>query len=141
MKPETWGPALWKSIHLIALGYPNSPSQMDKMNYKMFFVSLGNVLPCRNCVKNYLKHFAELPVDRYLGNKDELFEWTVKLHNIVNRDIGKGMMSLYDAKNLYKAILKEKPACWAKGTKSNVSLMVFVISLIYILILYFLLLS
>jgi len=46
---KTWGPYGWKFMHMVALAYPNSPTNEDKENYKTFFTILGNVLPCQLC--------------------------------------------------------------------------------------------
>ena len=34
---NVWGSHLWYSMHFIALGYPNNPSNADKNNYKNFY--------------------------------------------------------------------------------------------------------
>jgi len=97
---DVWGPNVWKSIHYIALGYPKTPTYEDKMNYKNFFLSVGPVLPCMKCSMNFKKHLDELPIDGYLENTDRLFAWTVKLHNLVNKENGKGEMSVAHAKEM-----------------------------------------
>lgn len=97
---DVWGPNLWKSIHYIALGYPKKPTFEDKLNYKNFYLTLGPVLPCMKCSMNFKRHMNELPIDGYLENTDKLFAWTVKLHNIVNKENGKGEMSVSHAKEM-----------------------------------------
>lgn len=101
--PETWGPKIWHAIHYIALGYPNNPTPQQKASYKQFFTMLGPVIPCYKCSVNYQRHLLELPIDNYLVNNDKLFEWTVKLHNIVNKENGKTLWSLDQAKQAYKS--------------------------------------
>ena len=34
MSPKIWGPDIWKSMHLIAAGYPNRPTSAHKKQYK-----------------------------------------------------------------------------------------------------------
>ena len=102
MNPSQWGPSLWRAIHFIALGFPDSPSRQDIDSYKAFFFSLGDVLPCYKCSQNYQRHLKEVPLDPFLVNSDSLFKWTVQLHNIVNRETGKAEMSLQDAYRLYE---------------------------------------
>ncbi len=89
MEPKIWGKYIWTSIHIIALGYPDKPTQEDKENYKKFFIDLWKVIPCYKCSKNYQKHFEELPIDNYLDDNMSLFRWTVEFHNIVNKELGK----------------------------------------------------
>jgi hypothetical protein len=106
---EVWGPALWRAIHFIALGYPSVPSEADAIAYRTFFENLGKVIPCEVCAGNYRRHFEELPIDGFLlgdrgnaygrvgedGGVDvgghTLFDWTVQLHNIVDAELGKAV--------------------------------------------------
>jgi hypothetical protein len=106
MKPRVWGPYIWTSVHLVALGYPDKPTAVDKLNYKMFFSTLGNVLPCSKCTKNYNRHFAELPIDRFLDTRESLFNWTVQLHNIVNAENGLPIWSEKQAMSYYTRMVK-----------------------------------
>jgi hypothetical protein len=89
--------SLWKSIHSIALFYPDTPTDLDKKQYKAFFIDLQPVIPCYKCSLNYKRHLGELPIDPYLESKDTLFEWTVMFHNIVNKELGKRQVSLQEA--------------------------------------------
>ena len=92
--PEVWGPHLWKSIHYISLGYPKEPTQEDKDNYKSFFENLWKVIPCDKCAINYKNHLKELPLNASdLETTTSLFYWTVHLHNIVNKEKGKKLIS------------------------------------------------
>lgn len=102
MKPSSWGKYLWTSIHFIALGYPDNPTEEDVINYKYFFINLWKVIPCYKCSLNYKKHLQELPITNdTLKNRHNLFKWTVDLHNIVNRDLNKSLMNLDEAYSLY----------------------------------------
>ena len=101
MKPEIWGKHLWKSIHYIALGYPDFPTQDQAKAYKDFYTSLYQVIPCTKCAVNYQKHIQELPIDNYLTNKLTLFEYTVKLHNIVNKSLNKPEWTTIQALKIY----------------------------------------
>ena len=86
--PSTWGPSVWRAIHFIALGCPAEPSVAEAAAYGAFFRSLGAVIPCGTCADNYKRHLAELPMEPYVSS-GRLFEWTVLLHNIVDRETGK----------------------------------------------------
>ena len=105
MKPSVWGPFVWSTLHLVALGYPKNPTMFDKSIYKNFFASIGTVLPCTKCTSNYSKHFAEFPIDTFLDSRESLFLWTVKLHNIVNAEKGKEIWSIERAKKYYDDLI------------------------------------
>lgn len=96
------GPNIWKSIHYIALYYPEKPTYNDKQNYYIFFTNLATVLPCKKCQKNYTKNLIEYPIESNLESREKLFEWTVNIHNIVNKELGKKQMSLEKAYDIYK---------------------------------------
>ena len=107
MKPELWGPYLWRSIHMIALGYPDNPTEEDANNYHDFFTNLWKIIPCLKCALNYKRHLEELPIDHNLVSKKALFEWTVSLHNIVNQELGKPTMTKEHAFQLYTTVEKK----------------------------------
>ena len=45
------------------------------MNYKVYFESVQNVLPCSMCRNNYKKHLREIPIKNYLKDKNSLYKW------------------------------------------------------------------
>jgi hypothetical protein len=87
--PNNWGKHYWYVIHLTALAYPDTPSMEDVATYKLFYENFGAILPCKKCRANYKRHLQELPLAKSMGSRRELFDWTVQLHNIVNRETGK----------------------------------------------------
>lgn len=88
--PDMWGPHGWKFIHYIALAYPEKPTEEQRNQYKIFFESIQNILPCGLCSYNYKKHLKELPLDNtVLENNINLLKWTIDMHNKVNVMNGK----------------------------------------------------
>jgi len=83
--PEIWGPHGWKFMHYVALAYPAKPTEEDKKNYKIFFESIQNILPCGMCSHNYKTHLKELPLtDKVLESNVTLLKWSIDMHNKVN---------------------------------------------------------
>lgn len=95
MNQNIWGPHLWFSLHTISFMYPNNPKIEDKNNYKNFFTSLQHVIPCSVCKKNYIRHLIEHPIDNNLENRTKLVHWVIDIHNMVNAETGKKILS-YD---------------------------------------------
>ena len=96
--PNIWGPHGWKFLHMVAIGYPNEPSEDQKKRYKSFFESIQYILPCPICSNNYKKHLKELPLtDEVLKNRQNLSHWTIDVHNIVNKEKGKKVWNYDDA--------------------------------------------
>lgn len=97
MMVSRWGPPGWKYLHSVAHGYPESPSEYDKLhknplgstesNYKMFFTLVGKTLPCRLCRESYVKFVRENPVRT--GSRQELTRWLWEIHNRVNDKLGR----------------------------------------------------
>ena len=92
-----WGKSIWSTIHIVALSFPDSPTDADRDSYRIFYNALGKVLPCSKCQGNYARHMSEVSIDYYLFSKQMLFDWTVKLHNIVNAELGKPAWSYEQA--------------------------------------------
>tara|TARA_Y100000590_G_scaffold456915_1_gene608427 strand:- start:232 stop:636 length:405 start_codon:yes stop_codon:yes gene_type:complete len=99
--PNSWGPSGWNFIHYTALGYPDNPTEEDKKNYKIFYQSLQHTLPCVKCSLNYKENLKELPIDKFLGSKEDLFKWTVDIHNMVNNELGKTNLNYEQAFKKY----------------------------------------
>tara|TARA_B100001287_G_C22678536_1_gene529034 strand:+ start:2164 stop:2571 length:408 start_codon:yes stop_codon:yes gene_type:complete len=101
IKPKIWGPHGWKFLHYVSLGYPNKPTDKDKIYYKNFYYSLQNVLPCEKCAQNYKKNIIEYPIDNHLQNRDSLVKWVIDIHNKVNYELGKPQLDYEEAISLY----------------------------------------
>jgi hypothetical protein len=87
--PTVWGPIFWHTIHIVALGYPQNPSYGQKKAAKEFYESLAFLIPCPVCREHYQKHLQKLPLGPHLDRRDDLFKWTVEVHNEVNKILGK----------------------------------------------------
>ena len=112
VSPDVWGPPMWRFLHLAALGYPEEAAPEDAERYARFFEALGGVLPCPSCAANYQTHLAQLPVRPFLGGRDALFDWTVRLHNMVNAESGKSPVTVEQARDAFLRAI-------ARGGKSR----------------------
>ena len=101
MNPVYWGPAAWHFIHALAAAYPINPAESDKEIYKAFFDVLPFVLPCPVCGKHLKENLQTIPIR--LGSRQELFEWTVDLHNEVNKQKGKKTYNYEEALAEFKS--------------------------------------
>jgi hypothetical protein len=108
MDPSIWGSCLWKSIHIIAIGYPKNPTYEDIVAYKNFYENFWRQIPCYKCKNNYRRHLKDYPIEDYLKDNKSLFEWTVLLHNVVNVELHKKEMSLEEATKMYRKMIQNK---------------------------------
>ena len=105
--PEIWGPHIWRTIHYISLGYPETPSLNDKQIYKNFITSLKDVLPCAMCRKHFTELLTTHPLtEQVLSSKTNLIKWCIDAHNIVNIQNNKKVFSYEEAIN---SIMSSKP--------------------------------
>ncbi len=108
MNQNIWGPHLWFSLHTMSFVYPLKPSDNDKKNYKLFFESLKYTIPCSICRKNYIRHWKEYPIDKHLNSRKELVYWLIDLHNIVNTETGKKILSYDTVIQKYEKVYGKK---------------------------------
>jgi hypothetical protein len=102
--PSTWGPFFWHTMHITALGYPKSPTYAEKRAAKEFFESLVHLIPCPVCRLHYAEHLKNNPVSPNLDTNEDLFRWTVKIHNLVNKDLGKKEVTELEAIGFYHSL-------------------------------------
>ena len=90
MLTSVWGPNLWHVLHTISFNYPVNPTEKDKIRYMKFIKSLQYVLPCRYCRDNLKKNFKNIKLNKsVMKNRDSFSKWLYKLHNHINKMLGK----------------------------------------------------
>tara|TARA_E500000178_G_C17024135_1_gene757083 strand:+ start:787 stop:1230 length:444 start_codon:yes stop_codon:yes gene_type:complete len=130
---NSWGEYLWHTIHFVSLGYPNNPSSNDKKYYKDFYINLKNVLPCQECSEHYAENLKKYNIDKFLDTREKLFEWTILIHNEVNRMLGKSEWSVKEAYNYYTNPffnLKNSTKCFSNSYFLIVLLLIFILLII-----------
>ena len=134
MKNSQWGPSAWLFLHSVSFQYPENPTDQDKNNYKIFFDSLQNILPCPNCREHYQTNLKENPID--LESRESLIKWVIDLHNLVNQKNSKKEYSYDEVKDLYQSkynySIKEN-----ESVESNIKF-VLILILMILIIFYFL---
>ena len=79
---KIWGPNGWFFIDSISLSYPIHPSDIDKQQYKNFFYSFPNILPCSKCRIHFNDYINKNPLtDEILSSKEKLIKWILSSHN------------------------------------------------------------
>ena len=89
MQVNEWGPSGWKFLHTITFNY--TPTEDNKKKYKIFFDTLGAVLPCPYCCSSFSIYTKALPIDEYLDSREGLTYWLYCIHNLVNQKVCKQM--------------------------------------------------
>ena len=84
---KIWGEPGWTFNHAATFGYPLEPTDEQKIKYKNYFISLGDVLPCRYCRESYqimITTGDTALTDEVLENRETLTKWFWRVHNAVN---------------------------------------------------------
>ena len=95
---KSWGSYAWYFLHFLALNYNNEL----KKDYIKFINHFQSTIPCIICKNNFINKLRTYPIKKYLVNKEKFFEWTVLLHNDVNRRTQRKIYSINEAKKLYE---------------------------------------
>lgn len=97
-KKEEWGPSFWNFYHNFATKYPEKPTRHDKLAASDTIRRFIDAIPCNNCETDFKQWVKDNPPN--LNSKQELFDWTVRGHNHVNKKTGKPE---------FKAVLGKQP--------------------------------
>ena len=109
MNPNIWGPYLWFFIHTLCLEYSDNPNENDRRKIKQFFLNLGTIIPCEQCSEHYSQNLSSISnIDNALTDSNSLFNWSVELHNSVNKMLGKKTWTNEEAMSYYKNIYEKK---------------------------------
>ena len=101
-----WGPPAWTFLHTVTYNYPENPTEDDKKNFYNFFMNLQHVLPCEKCKSHYKQNIQKYDLKNNLGSRQELVKWLIDLHNDINKDNGKPILSYSEVYNKYQSMYK-----------------------------------
>lgn len=94
------GPGLWYSIHFMAL---RALDPNEKMGFVAYINALVEDFPCQECVQHLREYLSKHPLINYWHLELGMFQWSVGLHNDVNRRLGKPEMLYSEALITYKS--------------------------------------
>lgn len=106
--PTVWGPSMWSIIHLVCLQAPKEIDANVRNSYYMFFTMMPYILPCDKCREHWLTHIHTYPLDDALSTRDDLFRWSINMHNLVNKSLGKPEVSYEVALEHWTDVSKNK---------------------------------
>ena len=94
---KNWGPYFWGTLHIACLAAPPVLSDEHKTAFRNLIESFTLVLPCPACQMHFREVLQQFPLEESLNTGEDLFTWSVAVHNIVNARLGKPQVSLKDA--------------------------------------------
>lgn len=124
MLTSVWGPPMWHTLHTISFNYKVKPSQEDKNHYYNYFKMLQYIIPCKYCRDNYKKNLKKLKFNKSVfKNRDSLSRFVYKLHEEVNKNLGKKSNLTYeqvrDRYETFRARCLDDPKNIKKKSKSK----------------------
>ena len=86
---------IYGSITYDYYGYSFNPTEEEKKNYRTFFGNFHNVL---FNMANNKRHLKEIPLtDKVFESREFLSKWVIDMHNLVNKEKGKKVLSYDEA--------------------------------------------
>ena len=126
LQTNVWGPPQWLILHLLALTYPNTPTNNTRLMFATRFLSIFETLPCSICRRNVAENVSrlglgtpdklptvkELAATPYFENSETLFYFTFRLHNEVNALLNKPVVP----EAQYASIKQQYQLAYAKSS-------------------------
>jgi hypothetical protein len=94
-----WQRITWHLFHTISLNY----NEKYNDQYIKFFNTFKVIIPCRICRNHYIENTGKdnMEVENNI-NSERIFNWTVDLHNSVNKMHRKKTWTYDNARNYYQ---------------------------------------
>ena len=99
--PSEWGPPLWYKLHMKTFDYPEIATYKEKVLAIKYFKEVEKLLPCEKCRVHYRQNLKSNPIEYHVDTRDELVRWLIDLHNKVNAQTGKKILSYEEAISIY----------------------------------------
>ena len=96
---ESYGPELWYILHSTAY-YFNYDSLISKSYIYVFLCIFSLIIPCNVCKNFYDLFLVSNCPNKYIEH-NKLIEWTILLHNSVNKKLGKPIVEKTVVDDLY----------------------------------------
>ncbi|KAK7873801.1 hypothetical protein R5R35_005786 [Gryllus longicercus] len=87
LSKDQLGNHTWHFLHTMAAYYPEKPSTEQKAEMKQFFSIFSNFYPCNYCAEDLKNQLKESPPKT--DSQKELSQWLCRVHNNINRRLGK----------------------------------------------------
>lgn len=92
-----WGPSTWNLFHLMSYSY----NPECKKQYVNIIRNMPYILPCMVCSDHFRRMLFNNPPEKFCDSKENMIKYFNKLHNNVNKRLGKRIIKLEDAHKIY----------------------------------------
>jgi len=94
LNAKVWGPHFWYFLHTITLGYPHNPTSSEKRQYYNLVQNLPLFIPLGDISKSFGRLLDLYPVVPFLESRESFVRWMHFMHNKINQELDKPIMSL-----------------------------------------------
>lgn len=101
--PDVWGPHYWFVFHNASANYPTTASPYYAERMKNFILSIPVLLPCLKCKEDSTAYIdsRKSELDTIVSGRENLFNFFVDFHNMVNKKHNKRSYSYDEIKVIY----------------------------------------
>ena len=101
--PSVFGPVYWGYLHIATVHLPEKLNPIIAEQIRNVILAIPVTVPCDVC-SLHSGNFMSQNKDKLLALKTgpEFFNFTVDLHNLVNKRLGKHVASYEEARNYWK---------------------------------------
>jgi hypothetical protein len=94
-----WKQSTWYIFHMLSLQY----IEEEQEYYEKFFESFKYILPCEKCLRHYQIQTSrpDLQISKHM-NSEDIFAFTIRLHNNVNSQNRKKIWTVEEARSYYE---------------------------------------
>lgn len=93
-----WQPTTWHFFHTISLNY----NEEYKDKYIIFFNTFKTIIPCKICREHFSENLRKpnMSIENNI-NSTRIFNWTIDLHNMVNKTNSRSLWKYDKGKEHY----------------------------------------
>eukprot|EP00899_Mesostigma_viride_P014251 jgi/Mesvir1/22827/Mv20089-RA.1 len=103
------GRATWTLLHMLAAQFPEKPTKQQQKDAKELIYILTRIYPCGECAKHFREIVSQHPP--VVSSGFELQQYMCRVHNIVNRSLGKPNFPCHRVDARWGALDCEEDAC------------------------------
>jgi hypothetical protein len=96
---KSWGPSAWYIFHVMSLTW----TENNINSYIRFFNLIQKTIPCYICSQNFKKKInsSNLSINKNCKNRDDMIQWIITLHNLVNKSNNKKTYNVTEVEDIY----------------------------------------
>jgi len=94
---------IWATLHTISLNYGPYPTTKKRLIFTTFFQNFGEILPCSSCGENFKKNLMAIQFHPIIDliSRTAFAKCVWRLHNEVNRQLGKDVFVSFEDMNIF----------------------------------------